>query len=241
MGGLACALGACASSDDDDAVSPSEVVAATAPAVPKTSLVSPSILPTEPEASGTDAPSVGARCLVLLHGKGGTGSATTQDGDVTVLAPTGNSDGWGARQWLYFPDDEYDAARQIVADSVEGCGQVIVNGFSNGASFAAAMYCRGETFDGRLVGVVVDDPVTDHAVDGCAPDPSVTVTLYSTGALEETAPAGWQCADGDWTCQGGETIGIEAYAAALGTEALPSPFTDHQWYVDAPETAAWPE
>ncbi len=66
------------------------------------------------------------------------------------------------------------------------------------------------------------------------------MTLYSTGALEATATPGWSCADGDWTCEGGETIGIEAYAAALGTEALQSPFTDHQWYVDAPETAAWP-
>jgi hypothetical protein len=176
---------------------------------------------------------------VRLHGKGGSGGDTVTDGDVTIVSPTGNSDGWGARQWLYFPDDEYDAARRIVADSVEGCGQLIVNGFSNGASFAAAMVCRGETFDGRLVGVVIDDPVTDHAVDGCAPDPSVAMTLYATGALEATAPAGWRCADGDWTCQGGETIGIEAYAAALGAEVQASPFTDHQWYVDAPELDAW--
>lgn len=206
-------LVACGSGDDGSATAPSTPV---------------------PTATGSSG-----RCLVRLHGKGGTGGDTVTDGDVTVIAPTGNSDGWGARQWLYFPAAEYDAARQIVADSVAGCEQIIVNGFSNGASFAAAMYCRGETFDGRLVGVVVDDPVTDHAVDECAPDPSVMVTLYSTGALEATAPAGWQCADGDWTCQGGETIGIEAYAAALGTEAQQSPFTDHQWYVDAPELSAW--
>ena len=71
------------------------------------------------------------------------------------------------------PGAEYDAARAIVADAVEACGPIIIDGFSNGASFAAAMYCHGETFDGRLQRVVVDDPVTDHAVDGCTPDPSV--------------------------------------------------------------------
>ncbi|MET0580009.1 MAG: hypothetical protein ABW122_15240, partial [Ilumatobacteraceae bacterium] len=158
----------------------------------------------------------GGRCLVRLHGKGGAGGPTTTDGDVTGLAPTGNSDGWGARQWLYFPEDQYDAARAVVAASVDGCGPIIVDGFSNGASFAAALFCRGETFDGRLVRVVVDDPVTDHAVDGCAPDPSVAVTLYATGELEQTAPAGWSCAEADWTCEGGETIGIDAWADALG-------------------------
>jgi hypothetical protein len=161
------------------------------------------------------------------------------DGNVTVIAPSGNAEGWGGRQWLYFPEEHYVAARRVVADSVRGCGQIIVDGFSNGASFAAAMYCRAETFDGRLVGIVVDDPVTDHAVDDCAPDPSVTVTLYSTGALEAMRPTGRQCADRDWTCEGAETIGIEAYAAALGTEILESPFDEHEWFVDAPETQAW--
>lgn len=190
--------------------------------------------------SGRPTSAGAGRCLVRLHGKGGSGADTAREGGVTVIAPTGNSDGWGAEQWLYFPDDEYQDARQIVVDSIDGCGEVIVNGFSNGASFAASLYCHGETFDGRLVGVVVDDPVTDHAVDGCGPDPSVDVTLYTTGALEATATPGWSCADGDWTCEGGETIGIDAYAAALGAEARPSPFTEHEWYLDAPEVSAWP-
>jgi hypothetical protein len=197
--------------------------------------------PTGP--AGPTGPAVtvpaGGRCLVRLHGKGGTGAATTTDGDVTVIAPSGNSDGWGAKQWLYFPAAEYDAARAIVADAVTGCGEIIVDGFSNGGSFAASMYCHGEAFDGRLRRVVVDDPVTDHAVDGCAPDPSVAVTLYATGALEQTAPAGWQCSKGDWTCQGGETIGITAYAAALGVPRQQSPHTDHQPYTDPPELSDW--
>ncbi len=181
----------------------------------------------------------GGRCLVRLHGKGGTGAPTTTAGDVTVIAPTGNSDGWGAKQWLYFPAAEYEAARTIVADAVEDCGPIIVDGFSNGASFAASMYCHGETLGGRLRRVVVDDPVTDHAVDGCKADPSVAVTLYATGALEPPAAPGWECADADWTCQGGSTIGITAYAAALGVPRQQSPHTDHQPYTDAPELSKW--
>ncbi|MGZ4724374.1 MAG: hypothetical protein ACXV8L_09210 [Ilumatobacteraceae bacterium] len=174
-------------------------------------------------------------CLVRLHGKGGTGAASTTAGDITVISPTGNADGWGAKQWLYFPDKEYAAALAIVRQAVVGCDQVIIDGFSNGASFAAAMYCKGETLDGRLERVVVDDPVTDHAVEPCTPGASVAVTLYATGALEKTAPPGWNCADGDWTCEGGTTIGISAYAQALGAVRQQSPHLDHEPYVDAPE------
>ena len=90
----------------------------------------------------------GGRCVVRLHGKGGTGAPPTTTGDVTVVSPTGNADGWGGRQWLYFPDAEYDKALASVTDAVAPCGPIIVDGFSNGASFAAAMYCNGETFDG---------------------------------------------------------------------------------------------
>lgn len=176
---------------------------------------------------------------MFLHGKGGTGAPTTRDGDVTVIAPTGNADGWGARQWLYFPAAEYDAAHRVVADAVAGCGPIIVHGFSNGASFAAALYCHGETFDGRLLRVVVDDPVTDHAVDDCAPHQSVAVTLYATGALEPPAVPGWHCSDADWTCQGGETLGIAAWSQALGVPRQQSTHTDHQPDRDAPELSEW--
>jgi hypothetical protein len=175
------------------------------------------------------------RCVVRLHGKGGTGGRTTTAGDVSVIAPTGNSDAWGAKQWLYFPAAEYDAAVAIVRDAVAGCGRIIVDGFSNGASFAAAMYCHGESFGGRLARVIVDDPVTDHAVDDCTPAPDVDVTLYATGALESQAPAGTRCDDLDWTCEGGETLGIEAWATALGVPRQQSPHTDHQPYADPPE------
>jgi hypothetical protein len=181
----------------------------------------------------------GGRCVVRLHGKGGSGGPTTTAGDVTTIAPTGNADGWGARQWLYFPAAEYDAAVKIVRDAVAGCGPIIVDGFSNGASFAAAMYCHGESFDGRLVRVIIDDPVTDHPVVVGSRAPDVAVTLYDTGALEAQAPAGRECADGDWACEGGETLGIEAWATALGVPRQQSPHTDHQPYADPPELSDW--
>jgi pimeloyl-ACP methyl ester carboxylesterase len=191
-----------------------------------------------PPGSGTTVATTD-RCLVRLHGKGGDGGETTVVDGVSVIAPSGNAEGWGARQWLYFPDDEYTTARDEVAGAIAGCQQVIVNGFSNGGAFAAALYCNGETFDGRLTNVVVDDPVPDGAVEDCTPDPTVDATLYWTGALDEQAQPGWDCTEADWTCDGGRTIGIDAYAAALATDVTASPFDEHQWYADAPELSAW--
>jgi len=186
-------------------------------------------------------PAEGADCLVRLHGKGGAGAATYESGGATVIAPSGNAAGWGGREWLYFPESSYVQARAIVANAIDtnGCGRVIIDGFSNGAAFAAKLYCRGETFGGRVVGVVVDDPVPDHAGQGCAPARSVRVTLYWTGALKDTAVAGWNCAEGDWTCEGGTTIGIDAYQTALGTTRRQSIHSDHNWYQGAPETTAF--
>jgi hypothetical protein len=192
--------------------------------------------------STTSTIPAGQRCLVRLHGKGHDGADTYTDGnDVKVLTPDGNAEGWGSLQWLYFPNNRYNDARDVVTEAIddEDCDAVLVNGFSNGAAFAAKLYCRGETFDGRLVAVVVDDPVPDAAVQGCDPDPDVAVTLYWTGALESTAQPGWDCEEEDWTCEGGETIGIDAYADAIGVPAEPSRFTIHQWYQDAPELADW--
>jgi hypothetical protein len=127
----------------------------------------------------------------------------------------------------------------VVEDAIAGCRQVIIHGFSNGAAFAAKLYCRGETFGGRLVRVVVDDPVVDEAVTACSPDASVGVTLYWTGALEGQAQPGWDCAEADWTCEGGHTIGIDAYAESLDTPLKPSPFDQHQSFLDAPELSDW--
>jgi hypothetical protein len=188
----------------------------------------------------TAVDSADGRCVVRLHGKGDSGrTREVDDAGVTNVWPDGNAEGWGGRQWLYFPDDRHDEARAVVVDAAASCDEVIINGFSNGASFAAKLYCRGEDLGGRLVRVVVDDPVTDAAVMGCEPSDQVGVALYWTGALEPPAVAGWDCAEGDWTCEGGSTLGIEAYADALGTEVLASVHRDHQWYLDAPALADW--
>jgi hypothetical protein len=183
------------------------------------------------------ADTAGADCVVSLHGKGGSGSATTTSGGLVRVAPTGNAAAWGGREWRYFPESGYQSALGIVRRAIDqaGCGRVIVGGFSNGGAFAAKLYCRGEHFDGRLVRIVIDDPVVDHAVEGCAPAGGVAVTLYWTGALAGQARPGWNCAEGDWTCEGGTTIGIDAYAAALGTPAKRSPMGGHTPYTNAPE------
>jgi hypothetical protein len=184
----------------------------------------------------------GQRCLVRLHGKGNHGAEPYTDANgVRVLTPNGNAEGWDDLQWLYFPNNRYNDARDVVAEAIDDadCDAVLVNGFSNGAAFAAKLYCRGETFDGRLVAVVIDDPVVDAAVQGCDPDPDVAVTLYWTGGLVPPAVAGWDCEEEDWTCEGGKTIGIDAYADALDVTAKQSAFTDHQWYQKAPELAEW--
>jgi pimeloyl-ACP methyl ester carboxylesterase len=208
-------------------------------AAPATS--APAVTAAPAPASTTAAAPAGPRCEVRLHGKGGSGSATTTNGAITVVQPTGNATGWGGRQWLYFPESRYAEARKVVADAIakEGCAKVVLNGFSNGAAFAAKLYCRGETFDGRLAGAVIDDPVTDNAVTGCAPAADVKAVLYWTGALEGNAGPGWPCSSGDWTCEGGTTLGIRAYAAALGLPATPSSTTKHARNTSAPEPARW--
>jgi hypothetical protein len=187
----------------------------------------------------TPAPVSAERCLVRLHGKGGDGGPLSEASGVAILSPRGNGTGWSRRQWLYFPAEKFDEAAETVTAATEGCGQVIVNGFSNGGAFAAKLFCSGEDFDGRLVRVVVDDPVTDAAANGCAPSPSVEVVLYWTGALEGTSRPGASCKSIDWTCEGGELVGIDAFAGQLGVTPKRSPHTEHTWFTDAPELSDW--
>jgi pimeloyl-ACP methyl ester carboxylesterase len=181
------------------------------------------------------------RCVVRLHGKGGTAQPSSVVGGVANLFPGGNADGWGGRQWLYFPADRFSEARDIVTTAVEaaGCRRMVVYGFSNGAAFAAKLYCDGETFAGRLIGVVVDDPVPDASSADCEPAPDVGVALYWTAALEQEVPAATSCEPIDWTCEGGSTVAIETYAELLGTPVLPSPFHEHAMFSEAPEIAQW--
>jgi len=184
-----------------------------------------------------------AKCIVRLHGKGDQGGDSTLHDAIATVRPNGNAAGWGKRQWLYFPDDRYDEARTIVEAALDsvGCTSAVIAGFSNGGSFAAKLYCRGETFGGRVVGYVIDDPVTDAAVLRCEPPPHVNAALYWSGALAQIAPAGAKCSKTDWTCEGGTSIGIDAYAAALGLPIQKSSQTEHLPYDDAPELRLWLE
>ena len=70
-------------------------------------------------------------------------------------------------------------------------------------------------------------------------DPDVEAILYWTGGLAAPRSLGWDCTLGDWTCEGGTTIGIDRYATAMDLDVTPSPFSDRQWYWDAPEVAQW--
>jgi len=197
--------------------------------------------PTAPQAApaAPAAPS-GKPCVVHLHGKGGIGEKSSTEDGITHVHPAGNAEGWDGRQWLYFPEARYAEVQKIVTDAAaaEGCGRVIVHGFSNGGAAAAKLYCRGERMGGRAVGYVVDDPVPDESASNCKPPAGVHVRLYWTGGLAG-ALDGWMCSKEDWTCEGGKTIGIERYARALGTEAKQSKETQHGSYTSPPEYDAW--
>jgi hypothetical protein len=192
--------------------------------------------PPQPPPPTTD-PGTGKRCIVSLHGKGGGGDGEWTGGDgIRHSFPAGNAPGWGGLQWLYFPESNYQALRTNLGNDIAagGCQRVIIKGFSNGGAFAAKLYCRGETYGGTIVGYIIDDPVVDHAVEGCA-RPPVKVVLYWTGGID--VPDGWDC--GDWTCEGGSTIGIARYEAAVGVVRTPSIHSTHQMYDDPPELHTW--
>lgn len=192
--------------------------------------------PTAPERAEVTA----ERCLVRVHGRSETGGDPIDRGDHAEILPTGNDTAGDGFQWRYGTDEEVAAVTTRIGDWIDavGCEEVILNGFSNGGAAVGALHCRGETFGGRVIGVVIDDPVPDDAVADCSPDPDVAVTLYWTGGLTE-AVAGASCDEIGFTCAGDELLGIDAYAQALGVTVTPSPHEAHVWYRQAPENSAW--
>lgn len=178
-------------------------------------------------------------CVVSLHGKSGGGFDAYQRDGYLMVGPTGNADGWGGKQWIYFPDAQLAQVQRIVAAAIadNACTRVVIHGFSNGAAAAAKLYCRGNTFGGVVTGYVIDDPVPDHGADRCAPSAGVKLRLYWTGGL--TPADGWNCAEGDWTCEGGQTVGIDKYQANLSTTRVQSIHTQHAPYDSPPEYADW--
>lgn len=187
------------------------------------------------------APVTGDRCVVWLHGKGEAGRDTRRSEDgIVEIAPSGNVEDGSGRRWEYFPPDRFDDIVDDIIGDVQRsrCRDVVVSGFSNGGGLAGKLFCSGRDLGGTLRGVVIDDPVPDRGVEGCAPAPGVEVAVYWTGALSE-AVAGVDCSTIGWICDGGSLLGIDAYAEHVGADIQSSPSTDHTWFRDAPELRAW--
>ncbi len=180
------------------------------------------------------------RCIVHLHGKGEHGKPARIEGDLVHVWPEGNGEGWGGRQWLYFPAGEFEQVRMVVLSAIlaAACDRVILHGFSNGASAAAKLVCAGESFGGKLAGAIIDDPVPDRSLAGCTPAPGVKLKLYVTGGLSHGV-AGTQCKKLDWTCEGDTLVGIDEYARLLGAPKTQSPNTQHAPLAAPEEYATW--
>jgi len=180
-------------------------------------------------------------CVVWIHGKTDRGTEPLVRNGRGELSPHGNARVGGGLEWQYATEGEYTTARNGVAAAIDGsgCEQVVLHGFSNGGAFVGKLYCRGESFDGRLRGVVIDDPVPDRAVVECSPDATVNLALYWSGALDDAAQPGAECAPIEWTCEGERLLGIDAYARELETAVLASPFSEHEWYRDTPKVDEW--
>jgi pimeloyl-ACP methyl ester carboxylesterase len=196
----------------------------------------------EPERTALPAEPLGdGSCVIWIHGRSDRGAAATVVDGRAEVSPDGNAVFGDGFEWRYGTPGELDEAAAIVEAALDaaGCDAAVLAGFSNGAAFVAALHCSGRTFDGRVTGVVVDDPVTDEAVVGCDPADGVPVAVYWTEALAGQSAPGTRCDDIGFTCSGDELIGIDAYAAALGVAPLASPFTEHRWHRDAPEIDEW--
>ena len=192
----------------------------------------------------TVVPPSGPRCVVVLHGKGGTGYATrTRSDGATEFLPTGNASApvsWGGYyQWLYASAAEYTSALKVIttALSTTTCGQIALAGFSNGGAMAAKVLCSGETFGGRLVGVVISDPVPDQVVDGCSKGAGVSTHLIQSDWMNSQVGSGRSCV-ADWTCQG-NLYSLADYAAKLGNPPTTRIATHSQGDLGSYATTWW--
>lgn len=165
--------------------------------------------------SGTPQPlPSGPRCVVYLHGRGGGGGPTSEADGLLTIRPEGNQPYDGGRVWIYFPDSEYEAMIGSIRAAIPAtCGQIILRGFSNGGAAASKILCRGETFDGRLVGMISDDPVMDDGTRNCAPGAGIPSLVYETGALP---PGEYQCSSNGFTCEGGVVVTAATYVGRMG-------------------------
>lgn len=178
------------------------------------------------------------RCGVFLHGATGTGQATMH-GDPTYIFPTGNAYMSPGRMWLYTTETTYQQALTSIKNSIPSdCTKIILHGFSNGAAMAAKVYCKGETFNNRLIGVIIDDPVMDHGTDNCARPAGVQVAAYYTDAI--LYGPNYNCvANGYTNCEGGELIGKAAFQSNVGVTLQRSPHNTHTLWQYPPPYSQW--
>jgi hypothetical protein len=176
------------------------------------------------------------RCIVALHGKGANGAPTYQSDGTFLIAPNGNAAAGSGRQWIYASPDEFAQASEIVASAITsvGCTQVVVAGFSNGGALAAKLYCRGVTFGGRVVGFIINDPVTDQSIEPCSPS-APNVVLTQSDELSGYIGAGGPCPSA-WTCEG-SLFSQAVYAARLGL--TPIRHSNHTMVPYLPYAASW--
>jgi hypothetical protein len=126
---------------------------------------------TEAPAPAPPATPSGQKCVVGLPGAGGS---------TDINGGFGGGKGYpqGAFETRTTPDMPELADVQRAA---EGCGAVIIHGFSEGGRRAKELYCSGESLGGRVVGYIIDDPnyFPDEG-QPCRPGAGVKVALYAT-------------------------------------------------------------
>jgi hypothetical protein len=201
---------------------PAADVAAAPPAAEAPPAAPPETAPPAPP-----APS-GQRCVVGLPGAGGS---TDVNG--------GFGGGKGYPQGDFSTRTTPDLPELAdVQRAAEGCGAIIVHGFSEGGRRAKELYCAGETLGGRVVGYIIDDP-NYMPDDGkpCTPGPGVKVALYAT----RISPG-----DSSWTPNvylSGLGYGdvMAKTAARLGVQIKVSPNFSHIPYSNPnpPEMSSW--
>lgn len=189
-----------------------------------------------------DSPIIeGTRCILYLVGAGswaGIGSQNWSEG-VLLTSPdkpaSENRNFWkydGPHNFAYDPGSQSDnQAYEALVDYIrsyldnEGCGPTVVAGGSNGAAFAAKMYCRGEDFGRRVWGYHIDDPVMDNGVLGCSPSTNVTkvMFLHSQELRDDAANMpNFRCGQGQWQwyCEDDTTMPLNVYEGHVGQQSI---------------------
>lgn len=128
--------------------------------------------------------------------------------------------GFGQRGGDAESEAAFEAIVSYLSDYLDDrqCGPVMIIGYSNGGGLAAKLLCRGIDFGGRVWAVMVDDPVMDDAVRGCAPSPLVreVVFTHSEELRDDAVRSGGDCSVTGAYCENGRTMSVEEYQRLTG-------------------------